>query len=70
MAKAVLEMFQDVELVAGKRCFKAIGKADQKMPVAGRGARDDTHRAARMHQESLVPRTSTSDTTWVPADGF
>ena len=48
-AEAVFEMFQDVELVAGQRGFKAVGKADKEF-FSGHGWRAgyDADRATRM----------------------
>ena len=50
-AEAVFEMFEDVELVAGERGFKTVGKADEEF-FSGhrRGAGHHADRTARMHQ--------------------
>src|ERR1043166_3537736 len=49
-------MFQNVQLVARERRFKAVGKSDEELIlIAGRRASDHADSAARMNQRVVRP---------------
>ena len=49
--QTIFEVFQDIELLTGERRFETVRRTNEKLGLIACGrARDDTHRAAGMHQ--------------------